>query len=164
MTIEELDRLRAGRNPGYLGRPIPDPLDEEIRELVAPVLAGGWEALCPHVEADHHGAFRLYAERMAAFAVRQGQPELLEAALAALAVGGLDAGSRDALAVVPLVYRSAEILGADPGALFEKVAGEVGEKAAATLRAFPRRENRSISAMGYEEVTDEEGFRYRRTW
>lgn len=164
MKIDELDRLVAERNPGYLARGIPDPLDPEIEALVAPALAGGWSELRSRILPEHHAVLRVFAERMAALAVRRGRLELLETALAALALGGLDTGSREALAIVPLVYRSAEILRHDPAALFESVAGRVGETAAEALRAFSHRANRSISQMGYEESTDEDGFRYRRTW
>ena len=165
--LEELDWLEADRNAGYLPRPIPDPLDEEIRELVDPVLdSGSWSALRARITPAHHAVLRVFAERMASLAVRRRDPELLEIALVALALGGLDSGSREALAIVPLVYRSAERLEVDPQELFEDVARYVGDEAAAQLRAFPQRSprNRSIGAMGYEEARDEGGFRYRRTW
>lgn len=167
MTLEDLDRLEADRHLGYLPRPIPQPLDDEIRRLLAPVLdAGGWADLRARVTPDHHSVLRVFAERMASWAVRQRDSRPLKIALAALALGGLDDGSREALAVVPLVYRSAERLDVEPEELFEDVARHVGDEAASTLRAFPRRSprDRSIAAMGYEESRDEDGFRYRRTW
>lgn len=167
MTLEDdLDRLEADRNPGYLPRPIPQPLDEEIRGLLAPVLDGGWSDLRARVAPEHHSVLRVFAERMASLAVRRRDPGLLKLGLVALALAGLDSGSREALAIVPLVYRSAERLDVDPDGLFEEVARHVGDAAAAQLRAFPQRgpHARSIGAMGYEEARDEDGFRYLRTW
>lgn len=165
MTLDDLDDLRPERNPGYLAKRIPDPLDSEIASLVDTAReAGGWADLRARVGQEHESLFRLFAERMASEAVRLGNVEPLEQALIALAAGGLERDSREAMLIVPLVYRSAELLGEDPARLFEEVAALLGGPTADTLRGFLQRPDRSIGAMGYIESNDEDGFRYRRTW
>jgi hypothetical protein len=164
MTLD-LEVLELEHNRGYGPRPIPVDRDSEIDEVVRRGLtAAGYAQLRAAVAPGHHAVLRAWAERMASFAVRQASAEPLAPALVALALGGLDDGSREALAVLPLVYRSAELVGEDPAGLFQRAAAAVGETAAAELRRFLTRGDRSIRSMGYVEDTDEDGFRYRRTW
>lgn len=162
---DDLDVLELDRNHGYGPRPIPSDRDSEIETVVRRGLSPeGYGELRSGVRPEHQAVLRAYAERMASLAVRRQSAEPLGAALVALALGGLDDGSREALLILPLIYRSAELLGEDPAALFRQAAVRVGETAAGELGRFLGRDDRSIRSMGYVEGADEDGFRYRRTW
>lgn len=68
--------------------------------------------------------------------------------------------------MLPLLWRSAEILGLNPEEQFRAAVEAVGGIGREQLLAFTRRSSRdrSIKAMGYFESADEGGFRYKRTW
>lgn len=53
-----------------------------------------------------------------------------------------------------------------PEAIFESAARLLPEKPAEGLRSFLHRstEDKSLGAKGYAASSDEDGFRYRRTW
>jgi hypothetical protein len=73
---------------------------------------------------------------------------------------------REGLLVLPLPWRSAELLQHDPVDVFARAASLLPEPARGALQKFTQRapEDRSLAAMGYEEAVDPDGFRYRRTW
>lgn len=149
-------------SPESLWAPLPSSRDHQIKallgrsepaELLALIKPQHWDGLC------------VFAERMAALAVRLDDRPTLRLGLVAAALAGLGE-SRDPLTLLPLFYDAALKVGADPEALFDQVSAEVGGAAAEILKSFPGRpaEDRSLSAMGYREAKDEDGFRYLRTW
>jgi hypothetical protein len=100
---------------------------------------------------------------MASLAVRRHDPDLLVRAVVAIVLGGLDQNALEALMVMPLVENSARLLGANLASIFEKAAGIVGHPGSVNLMVWLTRapEDRTIASMGFEEASDEGGFRYK---
>jgi hypothetical protein len=92
-------------------------------------------------------------------ALREG----LSAEQLALAVVG---DYRDSLPVLSLLFRSAEILGAEPAVEFAAAAALASPPDNRSLLDFLGRDeqDRSLASMGYIERHDDEGFRFERTW
>ena len=152
---------------GYGPRPIPDPADTRIDALVDAVLADpAW--LGPAVAASIDGdprpfALTAYSERVAARAVRDRRPADLSRALLAIALAFNGAADwRDVMLFLPLPWRSAELLDADPAALYAQVAELPTGLGTRFVRGFLDRSpaDRRIGAMGFREGEDAGGFRY----
>lgn len=155
----DLGALRLENNHGYGTWPLPCPRDGEIADLL-PSLLGGAAGL-----RDGGAQVLLaFAERMASLARVERSVDRLRRGLdaAGLAISAPDA--REALLVLPLLWRTAAVLGLDPTAEFVTAATRAG--GAGALVDFAGREpgDQAIEAMGYVEAEDERGFRYRRTW
>lgn len=101
---------------------------------------------------------------MATLARREGSPEHLRIGLAAAGLASGTGDQREAMLVLSMLWRSADVLGLDPEAEFRSAAERLDMSQA--LLAFGARdpEDRTIEAMGYVEVEDELGFHYERTW
>lgn len=155
-------------NRGYGASPLPSERDGEIAALVAYLV----EELRPDtpnlaLEACHAPVLLAFAERMATLAIRRHSADHLRDGLRAVALAGSVASDpREVLLILPLLWRSAQILGLDPsaefGAIGRSLAGPGGEQLIAFLSRSE--EDRGIQAMGYSEAIEEDGFRYRRTW
>jgi len=164
------DILETNLNRAYGREPIPVERDFEINELLDALEAASPEEradFCGRLGATHAPVLRAYAERMASFAVRERSVEPLRRALSALALGGFADDEREAIMILPLVYRSAELIDADPASLFAGVADPCDCAAVREeIEAFPGRspEDRLLAAFGYVEGTDVDGFLYVRTW
>jgi hypothetical protein len=105
-----------------------------------------------------------YAATMAALAVRQNSPDLIEQGLVALVVEEGGGDWRDSLIVVFQLYHSAVKLGMDAEKTFARIAGLAGEGVMKkAIHGFPLRppESRSLKAFCMEEEIGEDGFRYR---
>jgi hypothetical protein len=162
--------LELDANHGYGLEPIPVERDSQIARLLDDY------ASAPQAESHdfrerlgvrHAPVLRAFAERMASLAVRECSLRPLRVALLALALGGAADDVREAILILPLVYRSAELIGADAAALFAEAAAMCDEAfAAQEIEAFPRRnrQDRSLAEFGYVESADPDGFRYQRTW
>jgi hypothetical protein len=168
-TPEELLlRLGSEATTGYGRLPIPNPLDDEVRQLLG-YISSADEATRTAVIGllgEHHGfVFCAFAERMANFAVRTGEPRYLGEAVVALAIADRLIDQRECLLVLAPLYHATTRIGIDPVALFVApvFAGDLFRE---YLSDFPRRpeESRSLAAMGYVESSDADGFRYKRTW
>jgi hypothetical protein len=153
--------LDPASNEGYLSRPIPVARDTEIRDLLA---ATSPQALAAVLDQSHAPVLLAFAERMAALAVRRHDPDVLRDGIRAAAAAFEVADEREALLVLPLLWRSAELLGLDPAA--ELTGPPSGTGAPGALADFATRqpEDRTIQVMGYRESADDDGFRYERTW
>jgi hypothetical protein len=167
-TMDIPSALRDTRTAvGYGPRKIPAPLDQEIAAFVRNVSAAD-SFVAALNELDHRSARVLtaFAERMASLAIRHQDGRTLRDGLiaCALAISRTD-DPREVLPVFSLLFRAAEMIGDDPVAEFDRVAGIAGE-AGASLRSFARRDpaDRSIEAMAYIEGNDADGFRFIRTW
>ncbi len=161
-SSDSLEVLRPERNRGYLKTPLPKQRDTDISELVG---SGGPDLSRVGRTHDHHPVLRVFAERMASWAVRTGDLETLKTGLVALSLAGLGE-SRDTLTILPLFLHAAKKLGFDPVALFREAAQTASPAAAEVLEGFLRREaeDQTLEAMGYREGRDADGFRYERTW
>ncbi|MFO0812628.1 MAG: hypothetical protein U0796_05385 [Gemmatales bacterium] len=152
---------------GYGPRPIPHPLDESVEALLRTARDAGPSAaeFLGCMDGGLASVLLCYAERSAALAVRRASLETLELALLALGLADPD-DDREKLLVMPLPWRSAELLGHDPRCTFERVAAELTNAGREDLLGFTRRRaaEQTLSAMGYIEGTDHDGFRYHRTW
>jgi hypothetical protein len=163
-VLYELDE----RHRGYLDRPLPEPLDAQLQGLVSTWVAASADerrAIEAKLDEVHAQFLEVYAERMASLAVRASRPAALDDALAALALAATRAYEKEVLAMVPLVYRSAERLGLDPRAAFAGGLAPIQPDVPKWLARFPERspELRSIGAMGYTEQTHPNGLLYSRT-
>ena len=161
--------LASDRTNLYGPRPIPDPIDDEVRELVRSVDEADWETrkvLFGLMNAHHGWVLLAFAERMASLAVRTGNPQNVSEGLEALAYGAQFIDLREAILIMSLLYRSATKLNLDAVVLFDEAARLGDADFAAVARTYPSREehSRSIAAMGYIESDDHDGFRYVRTW
>jgi hypothetical protein len=162
--------LETRANHGYGPKPIPVERDFQINEFLDAIMAATppeRARLTTSLDASHAPVLRAFAERMASFAVRQGSAEPLRRGLLALALGGAADDEREMIMVLPLIYRSAELIDADPDSLFAEASNTVGRNTASeAIQDFPARtfEDRSLAAFGFIEGHDVDGFRYLRTW
>jgi hypothetical protein len=159
--------IRAHEYDGYGPRPIPHPLDEPVGALLRAVRSAG-PTSAEVLGCMTRGLANVllgYAERAAALAVRRASVEVLE--LDVFALGLAEPGDlREKLLVMPLPWRSAELLGHDPRSTFERVAAELPNAHRGDLLTFSQRRpaDQTLSAMGYSEGADQDGFRYHRDW
>lgn len=164
--IQQVPILDPSLNAGYLDNPLPTGRDADIIQLLKTTVSDrSLEELAGDLSHRNVPVLVVFAERMASLAVRAHQVAALRAGLMAVSLCFSIGAGREAQMVLPLLWRSAELLGVDPMAEFSK-ARRPGEAGGEILRQFSRRqpEDRAIKAMGYVEASDEDGFRYRRTW
>jgi hypothetical protein len=153
---------------GYGPRAIPDPLDTELREFADEIVEPGpfAEARARLVENATPTArvLAVFGERMASLAVRGPDVGVLREGLTGTALAcALNDDSREIVTPMSLLYRAAELIGADPDDEFAKAARRSGNAAAAeAFAAFTRRSaaDKSPSAMYFVEGRDEDGFRF----
>jgi hypothetical protein len=152
---------------GYLARPIPQPRDSDISNVLR-----AWMALDEvdrnqsEVSGEQRWTMLSYSERMAALAVRERSQDLITLGLIALGVDGWNYDWRDNVLIVALHYDAAKRIGASPEDVFESAARLLPDKPASGLRSFLRRSahDKSLEVMGYIVGNDEDGIRYQRTW
>ena len=152
--------LDPADNEGYGSWPLPCERDHEIGAVVRMLTASNVEGV-----GDRHGdVLRAFAERMATLARREMSREHLRVGLSAAGLAcGLD-DDREVLLILPLLWRSAKVMGLDANAEFRAVAtGSDGRKVLGDF-ASRRAKDKTLEVMGYVEVEDESGFRYERTW
>ena len=153
----------------YPAEPYPCHLDETVSRLVDLYVKSGpaertW--IVSQLGNEYWSTFTVYAERMAVWAVRLKQPELILKGLLALALDDGRFDDREDILIMAPLYHSAVKLGLDPKPLFLQAADVAGPGLATTLLQFPDRpeSNRNLASMGYVETTGPEGFGYRRNW
>jgi len=156
-----IEILEPDENEGYGQWKLPCSRDEEIAEVVLELSQGRMEGR--QLSERYAPVLRAFAERMANLARRHESARDLRLGLDALAIAVLLGESREAILIMPLLWRSAEVLELDPAKEFTKAADRHDVK---ELRAFIDRqpEDRSIESMGYVETHDESGFSYERNW
>jgi FMN phosphatase YigB (HAD superfamily) len=165
----ELGDYVQKRYHGYGPTRIPSDLDWEVLSFLRAVEAEGPDAVNSAMKtatpADQ-SVLQCFAERMTNLAVRRNDGALLAPALLAMLVGGLGGIEREPLIVMPLIEDATRRIGLDERALFQQVAQMVGEPGTTILMEWlgPRPGHRDISSMGYIAGSDEDGFRYIRTW
>jgi hypothetical protein len=161
--------LNAENNRGYGRLPIPQPIDDEITQLMR-----AWAELSPsersatssQISDQQSLTLKSYSERMASFAVRARDPEKIFFGLLALGADGWRGDWREKVLILPLHYDAIQRLNGDSEAMFERAAALLPPKAATAFASFLGRspENKSIKVMGYVASSDDDGFRYQRTW
>ncbi len=162
MTLpESVEVLDPRHNEGYGGWQLPCTRDEEIAELLKELDRDGSSEI--NLTSREAPVLRVFAERMASLARRQESVSHLRFGLEALALAVRLGDSREALVVMPLLWKTAEVLSLDPSGEFRRVADRYESQ---ELQEFTKRrpEDRSIESMGYVETHDESGFVYDRTW
>ena len=160
---ELLSQLDMPPGEGYYRARIPCPDDERIARVVrafSEASPGRQAVFREAIDGARAGLLLVFSERLAALAVRLGSGAPLVQGLvgASLAQEG---DPREALLVPPLHRRSAEILGLDPGRVFDAAAGRTDLSGARWL-ADVRDAEDSPEDVGYVEDDDGEGFRYER--
>jgi len=144
---------------------IPNPRDVAIASLIEKAAENGQlQDLVAAIGPRHDSYFlNLYSRRMAALAVRRGDEGYIRSGLLALSVAHQKTvDSRDDIRAQALLWRSSELLSLDPEAEFEAVAGQLSsasEFIATWLRRSPA--NKRLSAVGYTESSDQDGFLFR---
>ncbi len=163
-----IDALEGQKTVGYLKWPIPHELDEKISRVV--------DRLADHPQMtevlellgdDHSDVLGCFAARMSMLAVREGSPERLRTGLVAAGIAcKLTADIRERLMELPLLWRSAQLLGLDPKREFLNAALRTRAAGGDDLAVFARRKPRdqSLEVFWWVEIHDEEGFRYELHW
>ena len=165
-----IDHIRGAAGKPYLPQPIPSALDQAVTRVVDAAMRGQdseRRGLASLLTGKPGGVLRVYCERMASLGVRRQARQDLLRGLVALGLAGFWDDPRDDLPLFALHLAAAEKIGVAADKLFAEARGfAVSAEVAAELAAFPARspEDRSITAMGYSEVTAADGFRYQRDW
>ena len=167
--IRSAECLQTENNREYFSLPIPQPIDGEITEVMR-----AWAALSPSertaasLRVLDRQSLRLkaFSERMASFAVRTRDSEKIFFGLLALGADGWRGDWREKVLVLSLHYDALQRINGNPEATFKRAAALLSSEAAAALESYLRRspENQSIRVMGYIAASDNDGFRYHRTW
>jgi hypothetical protein len=163
----DLTPLDRARNHGYLQLPIPTMRDAEIADLLTRIGdTRAIPAMMRSLTEGHCEVLRVYAERMASAAVREGDKSLLETGLVALLLTWGSSEAREGLLVLPLFVDAVQRLGLKNRQFVDSVQSELGELACRPFVRFLNRSetDRSLASMGYEVGKDAEGFRYVRNW
>jgi hypothetical protein len=161
--------LSPDHNYGYGPLPIPQVRDEQTTELLR-----AWMNL-DHVSRTEAASeitdmrarvFLAYGERMASFAVREHDEDFLVLGLIAVGLDGWRYDWRENVLKLPLFYDAATRLGVSPEVIFSKTYAFLSEKVVTGLEGFLRRSphDKSLAVMGYIAGSDDQGFRYIRTW
>ncbi len=156
------------QNQGYEGWQLPCERDREIARIVERLARRPEGLPLPGSLGVRHGhVFVAFAERMASLAVRRRSAEYLHVGLLAAALAAsVSDDPREAILVLPLLWRSAQILGVDPFNEFTTAGNAIGGAGGQQLLDFLSRsqDDRTIESMGYTEDMEQDGFRYKRTW
>jgi hypothetical protein len=158
-----LGQLDLPPGDGYYRSRIPCPDDERLARAVrafSEASPGRQAVFREAIDSGRASLLLVFSERLAALAVRlESHTPLVQGLVgASLAQEG---DPREALLVPPLHRRSAEILGLDPGRVFDEAAGRTDLSGARWL-ADVRDAEEGPEDVGYVEDDDGEGFRYER--
>lgn len=163
----DLSILDPTINRCYLPLPIPVPRDYEIVALLSRVVAENRLArFTRQLEEGHAVVLRVFAERVAAAAVRSGDTALLHWAVIGLLLSWRGPDCRETLVVFPVLYDAILRMGIEVGPFVASIRQTVGDQMAQPMNEFLRRSDhdKSLQAMGYTIGTDRDGFRYIRNW
>ena len=158
-----LAQLDLPLGDAYYRSRIPGPDDEAVARTVrgfSEASPGRQAVFRESVDGARAGLLLVFSERMAALAVRLHSGRPLAQGLVAASVAQ-EGDPREALLVPALHRRSAEILGLDPGRVFDEAAGRT-DLAGARWLADVRDAEEAPEDVGYVEDDDGEGFRYER--
>ena len=165
---DTLVQLEQSRVRDYYAMPMPSPLDEAVAALArrySQAPAAERTAIDARISLEHSYGFLIFAERMAALAVRERSVERVRDGLLGLALEHFRLDLREDLMVFSLLHHSARRIGADADALFRSLGPPtVAADVAQEFERFAQRpaELKQIRVFGYHEVSDDTGFRYDR--
>jgi len=168
--VEDVLMLLASDSTNCYGpRPIPDAIDDDVRDLLRSIedsTPETREALVSVMTERHGFVLLAFAERMASHAVRTHDTQFIRQGLQAAAIGSQSVYFKESVPALCLLYQSAVKLGCSGEILLGEVDCPESPLFETMLHAFPMRteEDRSIESMGYIESFDHDGFRYHRTW
>jgi hypothetical protein len=167
--LASMRQLNTARLAGWGASNIPNEIDDEITNLVKGYLEldeGDKRTVRESVERDQKFVFLAFAERMASLAIRLKSREPLMLGMIAMFLQIGTGDVREDILRLALVHAAAQKIGMDPRSLFMESARQFGLDDTSGLDAFLHRsdEDKSINSMGYTEGTDEDGFRFVRTW
>ena len=164
-----VERLIATNNPGAGTLPIPSELDELVSEVTtqfANATHSDRIAITSLFSDAHSFTLIGFAERMATYAVRTSNPQVLFEGLVSLCIEAGRFDIREDILVLAPLYDAAVRLGVEPASMFAKAASLIENDVSRAIETFPRRPEhaRSLASMGYSTRTDDQGFRYERDW
>jgi len=155
---------------GYFRSPIPELRDDKIGNVLQRWILldkDQRKASVSKASREQRRILLCYSERMACLAVRERKSDHIFFGLLALGISEGAGDFREAMLIVPLHFDAARRNETDPIALFEKASALLpSEMAADHLRGFSKLPpaKQSIALMGYVAGSDDQGFRYERTW
>ena len=160
--------LVSDQTKGYGKRPIPDSIDSDVRELIGGLLGykpDKREAALSLMKR-RGSLFCAFAERMASLAVRTADASIITDGMHALGCAASIMYWKEIIPVISLLYDAAQRIHADPIDILAKCHEEADPSLKVLIDKFLEGgpSDRSISAMGYEESKDADGFRYARNW
>lgn len=161
---EPLRDVLALTSAAYRREPLPSATDHLLSEALGDLLSADSPRRMQAVRSfsdPEHATLATFAERMAIHAVRTGSRRPIALGLAALALIKNPSDVRDYLVVLPLLHRSAVLVGANPQALFMEAATLDQTEMAGAIRIYGERNSvPSIEEMGYVEEGIGPTFRY----
>jgi hypothetical protein len=165
--MSELKQILDALGPTYFPAEIPSDSDRQLKAALQSL--GDERALrneIPDLSVINAQFLGAFAERAASWAVRERSAELLDTGLTAAVLGHGVQGGHEILMFLPLLWRSAELMGCDPSSVFAEARRRVGADSGLVLEAFSARspEDKSIGEMGFIEGEFDGGFVFRRTW
>ena len=169
-TLKNLaEKLSSPASDGYLQRSLPCELDVAVTSVVDDYIAGTESERATVRAAFDTGqsfGWLVYAERMASLALRTMSRLVLLQGLVALIIEGFRLDARENIPILSLLNRSAEKMGIDPSVLFNEATRLAPEPTATQFKKFSDRspDQKSINAMGYQELESEGGLLYIRKW
>lgn len=122
------------------------------------------DRLMSGITREESGLLFGIAMSAAVWAVRESAPERLRFGVLALLVENKTEDFRETLMHLCLLNHSAEKLGVNLEPVYREVRPVASPETAELLDSYFREGERNISAMGYEEIMEKDGFGYRRTW
>jgi hypothetical protein len=157
--------LKSAALADYLHAPIPTEDDAAIRSFVRNAAANGSSENAFALTDAEALVLVLFAERMAALAVRENSGQHVKDGLLALAIEAGNLDLSESLGSTSVLWDAATRVMQDPESVFAECCQRAPESEFLdALRHFLRcpPEERSLEAWAYEVFTDCEGFRYQR--
>lgn len=138
-------------------------LTEEMLQRVLQIDAAQRAELSKELSREERGLLLGIARSAAIWSVRENAPGQLAFGVIALAIENLR-DYRESLMHLSLLDNSARKLGADLEVIYKSIRPNVSREVAELFDTYFREGDRSIAAMGYEEVFEDGKFNYRRNW
>ena len=159
-----LDGFKECRNVGWWKLPIGPRERQLLAELADELDRFGYQALRDSACQEHEVQLSYLARRTASMSVRSSDPSDLPLALVALCLAGLGKGNRDAIMTMSVVARAATLVGTTHGEILRRASQLVGPAGAEDMEMVASIPPRPLSMMAFKEVSDEDGFRFERSW
>lgn len=160
------NNLRTALKSEYFKDSIPSENDENISSDLNLLLKKQNIESLVHVSlsVNDYRVLGLFAERMASLALIQNEPLRIKLGLLALLIYSISQDPRDVVLVLSLLYDAILRLELVPEAIFDEVEKVFGKTN--LFKNFLSRpvEDRSIDAMGYDLLSENNGFLYKRNW